>query len=588
MEYMKKNGKKFTAVALATVMGLGYITFPAHAEEKTEVTDYAATVETNSLISPENGELRAGTNDPAENSVASVEINAAATYYDSVVEAFNQANGNTAEITVLKDCVLTADVNISAGNITVYGQGKSITSESGANINITGGTLTAYDFNHADTTVGIYVHGGTLNFHSGKVSFISADGRDTNGVVNIYGGYFDRILSSIYAPVHYYVQGITINQNCLSIEQDSQYSLEAEVQHTIYVGGKLLKLVPTWSSSNPTVAAVDDLDGTVSALAPGKTTITATTGGKSASCEVTVMGNTSLSITTKNMNKTYDGTAVAEPDVEKTGSTKDVTFAWYQKDGDSWTELSAPPVNAGSYKVVASVEADDNYSGAETEMTFEISKVIPSYTLPADLIIKQGEALSTVKLPDGFTWKDDTQIADTLGTQPFKAVFTPEDTANYQTVEVDIIIEVVPALTPVNHIPTISAEDKTLTVGDTFDPKKNVTASDTEDGDLTDKIEIITNNVDTTQAGTYEVIYRVTDTQGVSIIKMITVTVKEKTTPQTPNKDNDKTDKPDKKDGAQTTAKTGDYTSVFTWSALSILSAIGLLFTALFRRRRTR
>lgn len=30
----------------------------------------------------------------------------------------------------------------------------------------------------------------------------------------------------------------------------------------------------------------------------------------------------------------------------------------------------------------------------------------------------------------------------------------------------------------INHIPTITAGDKTITVGDSFDPKKDVTASD--------------------------------------------------------------------------------------------------------------
>ena len=65
-----------------------------------------------------------------------------------------------------------------------------------------------------------------------------------------------------------------------------------------------------------------------------------------------------------------------------------------------------------------------------------------------------------------------------------------------------------------NEVPTIQAEDKTLTVGDTFDPKKDVTATDKEDGDLTAKIEIAKNTVDMTKAGTYEVTYKVTDSEG--------------------------------------------------------------------------
>ena len=47
----------------------------------------------------------------------------------------------------------------------------------------------------------------------------------------------------------------------------------------------------------------------------------------------------------------------------------------------------------------------------------------------------------------------------------------------------------------------ITAEDKTLTAGTVFDPKKDVTAADAEDGDLTDRIEVIYNTVDTSKAG---------------------------------------------------------------------------------------
>ncbi|WP_221635736.1 immunoglobulin-like domain-containing protein, partial [Listeria aquatica] len=77
-----------------------------------------------------------------------------------------------------------------------------------------------------------------------------------------------------------------------------------------------------------------------------------------------------------------------------------------------------------------------------------------------------------------------------------------------------------------NDKPVINAADKTLKVGDTFDPKAGVTASDTEDGDLTSAIEVTANNVDTTKAGTYQVSYKVTDSDGNEATKTITVTVR--------------------------------------------------------------
>ncbi|WP_240310304.1 MULTISPECIES: immunoglobulin-like domain-containing protein [Listeria] len=75
--------------------------------------------------------------------------------------------------------------------------------------------------------------------------------------------------------------------------------------------------------------------------------------------------------------------------------------------------------------------------------------------------------------------------------------------------------------------PTISATDKTISVGDNFDPKAGVTASDDRDGDITNKIEVVSNNVDTTKAGTYDVTYSVTDSSGNTETKTIIVTVQD-------------------------------------------------------------
>lgn len=138
---------------------------------------------------------------------------------------------------------------------------------------------------------------------------------------------------------------------------------------------------------------------------------------------------------------------------------------------------------------------------------------------------------------------------------------------------------------PINSAPVIHATDKTITVGDTFDPKAGVTAKDAEDGDLTDKIEVVKNTVDTKKAGKYEVTYKVTDSDGATRTKTIKVTVKEKApapstdkdkTPTTPNKDKDKT--------TTVAPKTGDTTSVNTIIALLAVSGIALL--ALLKRKK--
>ena len=77
----------------------------------------------------------------------------------------------------------------------------------------------------------------------------------------------------------------------------------------------------------------------------------------------------------------------------------------------------------------------------------------------------------------------------------------------------------------INNAPTIQANDKTIKVGDKFNPLDGVTAFDAEDGDITDKIKVISNNVNTNKNGNYEVVYEVIDSKGVLTSKVISVIV---------------------------------------------------------------
>lgn len=87
--------------------------------------------------------------------------------------------------------------------------------------------------------------------------------------------------------------------------------------------------------------------------------------------------------------------------------------------------------------------------------------------------------------------------------------------------------------TPVitNHKPTINAKDLTLEEQATFDPKQGVEANDPEDGNITNKIEVIENTVNTKTPGTYKVTYKVADSIEQVVTKTITVTVKENKAP---------------------------------------------------------
>ncbi|MFP4186566.1 MAG: extracellular solute-binding protein [Acholeplasmataceae bacterium] len=67
-------------------------------------------------------------------------------------------------------------------------------------------------------------------------------------------------------------------------------------------------------------------------------------------------------------------------------------------------------------------------------------------------------------------------------------------------------------------------EDVTLTIGDDFDPLEGITATDSEDGDITSSI-IVSGAVNLNTAGTYELTYKVVGSDGEEVTETRTVTV---------------------------------------------------------------
>ena len=146
-----------------------------------------------------------------------------------------------------------------------------------------------------------------------------------------------------------------------------------------------------------------------------------------------------------------------------------------------------------------------------------------------------------------------------------------------------------------NQAPTISANDRSLSIGDKFNPLEGVTANDQEDGDLTGKIEVIKNEVDTSKAGVYEVTYKVTDSQGLSSIKTIQVSVNEKNQTDDQGKPEgtikpENSSKPttpgnsDNQNVMKNLPKTGDSTNTTLW--LSLLGMSGISGLAVLKKRK--
>ncbi|MCU9816704.1 DUF5011 domain-containing protein [Paraclostridium sp. AKS73] len=136
--------------------------------------------------------------------------------------------------------------------------------------------------------------------------------------------------------------------------------------------------------------------------------------------------------------------------------------------------------------------------------------------------------VSATDKEDGNITKDIKVIKNTVDTSKagkYKVVYSVTDSNGATTTE-DITVTVKLKDLTLNKPPVIKAENKTIKVGDKFNPLDGVTAIDEEDGNITKDIKVIKNTVDTSEVGIYKVIYKVTDSKGASNTKPILVTVR--------------------------------------------------------------
>ena len=95
-----------------------------------------------------------------------------------------------------------------------------------------------------------------------------------------------------------------------------------------------------------------------------------------------------------------------------------------------------------------------------------------------------------------------------------------------------------------NTAPTIIGKDTELNIGDKFDPLKDITAIDLEDGDITSWITIVENNINLEKAGEYKVVYEVKDSQGEITRLEVSVNVKTNETVILPEDENSTKNEP--------------------------------------------
>lgn len=140
-------------------------------------------------------------------------------------------------------------------------------------------------------------------------------------------------------------------------------------------------------------------------------------------------------------NIVYDGEAV-EFGADVQLSPAGTVLLEYSCTDAAGSPVSGWPTNAGAYTIRAKCLNAVEKWYAETSFDLTIAKATPAYTEPTGLTARLGKPLSDVALPQGWKWKDGNTVPKQEGTQTFPAVYTPADTANYNTVELVLTVQV--------------------------------------------------------------------------------------------------------------------------------------------------
>ena len=114
--------------------------------------------------------------------------------------------------------------------------------------------------------------------------------------------------------------------------------------------------------------------------------------------------------------------------------------------------------NVSSNTITAKIKDISNYEwkdGTTTDLVlnWSITQATPDYTVPTGLTSVKGKVLADVVLPTGFTWNAPATVL-TVGTNTYKATYTPVDTTNYKTItDIDIEVDVKNTFNVITSVP---------------------------------------------------------------------------------------------------------------------------------------
>ncbi|MBC2068598.1 immunoglobulin-like domain-containing protein [Listeria booriae] len=246
-------------------------------------------------------------------------------------------------------------------------------------------------------------------------------------------------------------------------------------------------------------------------------------------------GNTTTKTITVTVTSNDAPVIVASDQTIKKGKAFDVmagVSASDLEDGDvtggiTVTANDVDTNTVGTYHVTYSVTDSDGNTTTKTITVTITSNDAPTFTT-SDVYLKVGDkfnpyaGITASDTEDGdLTDRIDIESSDVDMTQPgtYAVEYSVTDSDN-NTTKITRHVYV-----RTNDKPVIHASDQTFKAGASFDPLAGMSASDTEDGDITANVTVTANDVDANQAGTYHVTYSVTDSDDNTTTKTVTITV---------------------------------------------------------------
>ncbi|WP_050632263.1 immunoglobulin-like domain-containing protein [Bacillus andreraoultii] len=312
----------------------------------------------------------------------------------------------------------------------------------------------------------------------------------------------------------------TTVKRTITVKKDSvKPTISGASNKTIYVGssfnpksgvtakdnvdGNLTSKIKISGSVNTKKVGTYQLTYTVSDIAKNKTTVKRTITVKKDTIKPIISGATNKNI---NIGTSFNQLAgVTAKDNLDGNITKSIKIS------------GAVNVNkAGTYKLIYSVSDKAGNKATVTRIVTVIDHIKPILSGVTDVTINFGdkfnpiEGISATDNNDGDLTKE-IQVSGAVNVNKagtYKLTYSVSDKARNKAT-VTRIVTVIDYIKPVLS----GVTDVTINFGDTFDPLEGISATDNNDGDLTKEIQV-SGAVNVNKAGTYELMYTVTDNAG--------------------------------------------------------------------------